>query len=308
MNIQKIHFMYQLAEEFNQLYLPIGESEEHTRAYRDVVLRGKKPQNRKLEFALNDKDTMEVIESGFGVVRCIYMYDRRDFEKIVRCMAHKCQPVIIPKTMGSIVILGVTNWRKIQEHKKMYEESGGKEWKKEFEKFTSIKDNYKESLIIISDGPYSGVNLEGTAMDEIDWCAISKRIRKFHELTHFFCLKKYHHFKEEIFDEILADSMGFLFALDFYHKELALRCLGISKERYLQGGRLENYIGLKHITKKLCTDIISVADCIDKIIVYKSHTSLVELGIYGLVKILDDIYSDSYIIEKIQELKKFHQD
>ncbi len=308
MNIKKMHFIHQLAEEFNQLYLPIGEGEEHSRAYKDVVLRGNEPHNRKLDFTLNDKDTMEVFESGFGDVRCIYMYDRRDFEKIVRCMAHKCQPVIIPKTMGSIVILGITNWKKIQEHKKMYEESGGKEWRNEFEKFTSIKDNYKETLIIISDGPYSGIKLEGTDMDEIEWCETSKSIRKFHELTHFFCLKKYHRFKEAIFDEILADSMGFLFALGFHNKELALKCLGVSKEGYLQGGRLENYIGLKCITNKLCTDIISVADCIDKIIVQKSHTSHVKLGITGLIKILDDIYSDCYIIEKIQELKKFHQD
>ena len=78
-------------------------------------------------------------------------------------------------------------------------------------------------------------------MQEEEWIQRSVRIRLYHELTHFICRKFWPEKKDALRDEIYADCIGLVAAFDDYDTYLAKLFLGIDKEQYRKGGRLEHY-------------------------------------------------------------------
>jgi hypothetical protein len=96
-------------------------------------------------------------------------------------------------------------------------------------------------MILLSDGPYSAVPASHTPYSQEEWRSISRQIRKYHELTHFICRRQFPEKKHPLWDEILADCMGLLFATGKYDLTLAQAFLGIQNGVYI-GGRLENYL------------------------------------------------------------------
>ena len=152
-----------LAADYPQLYLnPDTDSQE---AYRRVVLRGEEPEHKSLTHYRGDlADREELMETPAGSVRVVTLGNRRDFELALRSlMAAKDGPLTpIPESQGA-AMLTVFNWPRIHAHLALYPEA---ERAAEFKRFTAVRENYIDMLVVLSRGPDSHV--DATAVGETE--------------------------------------------------------------------------------------------------------------------------------------------
>ena len=226
-----------LAADYPQLYMnPDTDAQED---YRRVVLRGEEPDTRSLaHYRGSEFDRLETVETPAGAVRVLTLGDRGDFELVIRgLMAAKKGPLNpVPPTQGA-AMMTVFNWPRIRAHLEgcPEEERGA-----EFKRFTSVKENYTDMLVVLSRGPYSGVDAAALGLGREEWLDLSDTIRRYHELTHVVCRREYPNDVSAIRDELIADAVGLYAAcgrLDTRAEELFL---GVRDGRYF-GGRLGNY-------------------------------------------------------------------
>ena len=232
-----------LARVYPQLHLTPGApgAEE---AYKSIVTQGESAPAVPAEpFAGSADDRLEYEHTPAGTVPVLTLGRREDFERFLQIMAHRCVPVPIPPTQGAAILDGVINWTKIRAHKEAFFRGGGTDegWAEEFPRFTAVKENFKDALIVLSTGPYSALRAEEAGFPEEEWLAVSHRIRKAHECTHFLCRRLFPDKKDAVWDEIVADAVGITAALGRYDAALAARFLGVGENGY-SGGRLENYV------------------------------------------------------------------
>ncbi len=228
-----------LAADYPQLYLDPDRDTQET--YRRIVLRGQTPETESLAHYTGDpQDRLETAETPAGPVRVVTLGNRGDFELVLRgLMAVKNGPLApIPGSQGA-AMLTVFNWPRIRAHLARYPEA---ERSAEFKRFTSVKENYIDRLVVLSRGPYSGVSAEAAGCTEDEWLALSDTIRRYHELTHFICRRLYPEDVEPIRDELIADAVGLYAAFGCFDPEKEKRFMGIRDGQYV-GGRLENYTG-----------------------------------------------------------------
>jgi len=247
---------------FPQLTLGVGSGIKDSEEYKDIVLRGEKPSVLKLPFNTNNLEERIEVETPIGKTEVLYLPQRNIFEYFVRVLAYKNEEVDIPRTTGAIMISGLNCWQKIEDHKteflKNHDES---EWDEEFDKFTSVKENYKASVLLISKGNYSAIPCEKVNLEQDLWFELSKKIRIYHENTHLISRKLYPDHKEAIRDEVIADSIGIYGALGYYDANMERIVLGINEEEYIKGSRLENYVEESELGKA----VIYAKELIDKL-------------------------------------------
>ena len=233
-----------LAETYRQLYVRPGGGDSE-KQYKDIVLSGMEPSERSLShFILDERDRLAVEETPAGEICVITLYNRKDFETFLKIMAGRCRDIPIPPTQGASFLNGVINWRKIEAHEEEFlrtERLKGNEdpdWDGEFERFTSVNENFKDAIIVLSIGPYSGVEPSRAdalikSLDDIPaevfcgedngngrpelsmerWLSLSDTIRRVHECTHFVCRKLYPDKIDEVWDELVADSAGVMWPI-----------------------------------------------------------------------------------------------
>ncbi len=226
-----------LAAEYPQLYL--NPNSDAWETYRRVVLRGETPEAGSLAHYVSDPhDAMETVDTPAGPVRVVTLGDRWDFELVLRgLMAAKNGPKApIPASQGA-AMLTVFNWPRIRAHLAAFPEE---EQAAEFKRFTSVKVNYTDMLVVLSRGPYSGVSASAMGLTEGEWLARSDTIRRYHELTHVICRRLYPEDVDPVRDELIADAVGLYAAFGRFDPETEKRFLGVKDGRYV-GGRLENY-------------------------------------------------------------------
>ncbi len=226
-----------LAADYPQLYLnPDTDSQE---AYRRVVLRGEEPEAKSLAHYRGDPaDREEVMETPAGSVRVVTLGNRRDFELALRSlMAAKDGPLTpIPASQGA-AMLTVFNWPRIHAHLALFPEE---ERAAEFKRFTAVRENYIDMLVLLSRGPYSHVDAAAVGETEEEWLGHSDTIRRFHELTHVICRRLYPGDVAPVRDELVADAVGLIAAYGQFDLLLEQRFLGVQGGCYV-GGRLGNY-------------------------------------------------------------------
>ena len=129
-----------------------------------------------------------------------------DFELVQRrLMVAKDGPMApIPAGQGA-AMLTVFNWPRIHAHLERFPEE---ERAAELKRFTAVKENYIDTLVVLSRGPYSGVPASAVGVREDEWLALSDTIRRYHELTHVICRRLYPGDVEPIRDELAADAVG----------------------------------------------------------------------------------------------------
>ncbi len=240
-----------LAEVYPQLYLRLGDTEQ----YADVVRRGMIPEVRDVShFQTDVLDEASVGVTSAGSVQIVQLTHRADFELFYQLMGFKCVPTAIPPQTGAVILDGVINWTKIRAHQAEFlsEEPDGN-WSEEFQKFTSVKSNYLDALILLSSGNYSNVPAEQFGYSQEEWLRISYEIRKAHELTHFLCRRKYPEQKNAVWDELVADAVGIVSALGRFDPAMESVFLGVSSDGYI-GGRLETYTETPEmLTPRICS-------------------------------------------------------
>ena len=218
-----------LADIYRQIYIDPG-AENAGELYEAAVKRGIDPDKKSLSHFISDpRDTHEMVSTPAGEVRVITLHRRADFEMLLIIMGNRCRIKEIPKTQGASNLNGLINWRKIEPH--MHE----------FAEFTKDKNNYLDSLIILSSGPYSNVPAESLRLSDDEWLSLSHTIRLYHECTHFICRKLYPDKKDAIKDELIADAIGLYAAFGKFDIEKECLFLGIDQNGYT-GGRLQNYV------------------------------------------------------------------
>ena len=209
-----------LAVIYRQIYIDPGAGNAGE-LYEAAVKRGIDPDKRSLSHFISDpRDTHEMVSTP---------HRRADFEMLLIIMGNRCRIKEIPKTQGASNLNGLINWRKIEPH--MHE----------FAEFTKDKNNYLDSLIILSSGPYSNVPAESLGLSDNEWLSLSHTIRLYHECTHFICRKLYPDKKDAIKDELIADAIGLYAAFGKFDIEKECLFLGIDQNGYT-GGRLQNYV------------------------------------------------------------------
>lgn len=226
-----------LARDYAQLYLDPDQDSQDT--YRRVVLSGGEPVTKRLDqYAGSDLDLLETVDTPTGPVRVVTLGNRRDFELVVRnLMAAKNGPLApVPKSQGAATFT-VFNWPRIKRHLAQFPEE---EQKAEFKRFTSVRENYTDMLIVLSRGPYSNVDAAEVGVPEETWLELSDTIRRYHELTHVICRRLYPADVDAVRDELVADAIGLYAAYGRFDPAIEELFLGIRDGRYV-GGRLENY-------------------------------------------------------------------
>ena len=235
--MSKTSVLEHLAADYLQLYLnPDTDSQE---AYRRVVLRGEEPEAKSLAHYRGDPaDREEVMETPAGSVRVVTLGNRQDFELALRgLMAAKDGPeAVIPESQGA-AMLTVFNWPRIHANLALYPEE---ERAAEFKRFTAVRENYVDMLVLLSRGPYSHVDAAAVGETEAAWLEHSDTIRRYHELTHVICRSIYPGDIAPIRDELVADAVGLYAAYGCFDPETEKLFLGIRDGRYV-GGRLGNY-------------------------------------------------------------------
>ena len=249
-----------LAEDYPQLYLnPDTDSQEE---YRRVVLRGEEPERKSLEHYTGDPyDRLENADTPAGPVRVATLGSRRDFELVVRgLMAAKSGPLAeVPESQGA-AMMKLFNWPRIHAHVAAYPEE---EQAEEFKRFTAVKENYIDILVVLSRGPYSHVEAVPGAAGE-KWLALSDTIRRWHELTHAVCRRLYPEDVHAVRDELIADAVGLYAAFGRFDPETEKLFLGIRDGRYT-GGRLGNYAEVTdELTGAVCRALDRIRELIDE--------------------------------------------
>ena len=249
-----------LAEDYPLLYLNPDTDKQD--AYRRVVLRGEEPETKRLDHYSGDAhDRLETADTPAGAVRVITLGRRRDFELVLRgFMAAKDGPLApIPETQGA-AMLTVFNWPRIKSHLSAYPEE---ERAAEFRRFTAVRENYADMLVVLSRGPYSHVGPAAMGLPEDDWLSLSDTIRRYHELTHVICRRLYPDNIDPVRDELIADAVGLYAAFGRFDPETEKLFLGIKEGQYV-GGRLENYTDEpEKIVDSVCARLERIKEVID---------------------------------------------
>ena len=236
---------------YPQLTLPVREGMSKSEEYISIVRKGILPADP--VFSLPESGVAEqiIVDTPVGETEVLYLSDREIFEYFVRVLGYRCEPVPIPASTGAILISGINNWRKIKAHQQEYLLAGGKDWAEEFRQFTSVPENFKETVILLSRGNYSALCAQDAGMEEEEWLEKSRSIRTYHELSHFVSRKLFLPNKEVLRDEVVADSVGIVAAFGYYDSLLAKKVLGIEGDTYREGGRLENYVDREQLSEAM---------------------------------------------------------
>ena len=230
-----------LSRRYPQLLLPIQAGARQTEKYKDAVLGGQIPDTAP-DFACPKDIALSSYDTPAGRAEILYLGDRGDFVHAYRALGYRCEPAEIPDSVGAAAIRGLINWEKIHNHRDAYLAAGGEDWSGEFNRFTSDKKNYLDSLILLSGGDYSNVPAEEVGLDAAAWREKSLTIRKYHELTHFVCRGLCPDDIDALRDEVIADAIGLVAAFGRYDTRLARRFLGTEGGVFHAGGRLSHYV------------------------------------------------------------------
>ena len=245
--------MQEMAYRYNQLYLTPEKGVSGTGVYSDIVRYGKLPpeidekiKNEGLSgFKCSEKDKLFSENTPAGMVDILFLQERSDFERFVQVMVYSCEPAAVASKIESAEILGVTNWRKIENHMNDYLSNGGSNlsWRDELRKFTNNKKNYQDTILVIGSGGYCGLTAEEAGFEKDTWEEISVKIKIYSSCARYIVRKLFSDYKDIIWEEMLADCAGLLYATGRYDVSLAKKFFGVSGKGYDRRGKLINFKG-----------------------------------------------------------------
>jgi hypothetical protein len=168
---------------------------------------------------------------------------------IVEALACRNEPEPVPDSQGACLVTGLNNWDRIRQMRQTWvvanpAASSEEHWQAHFREIIPFRELYQDSVIILSEGPYSSVESADLGLADEDWRRISLIIRREHECVHYFCRRVLSSRRFNLLDELLADYAGIVHAWGRFQADWLLRFLGLEAfPRYRVGGRLEVYRG-----------------------------------------------------------------
>ena len=234
------HILETLSRRYPQLLFPISDGVSKSFAYRRAVLLGKEHTGT-LDFTMCEKDRLVRLDTPVGTAEALLLYNRADFEKCACALGNRCEPKELPKSVGAFMISGLTNWEKVRSGLARHSEcenNGLIDW----ERLRAVGCDYKDKIILLSSGYYSGVAPETVGIQAEEWIEKSITIRMYHELAHFICRTRYPKNIDAIRDEIFADMAGIVAAFGHFDINMAKTFLGISGTTISENGRIRYYV------------------------------------------------------------------
>jgi len=234
-----------------QLNFPIQAGISTTPAYQTAVKTGQLPaevtSRPGLAFTAPEEIRLVINASPAGTIGAIIAEHRPDFVTLVQALTAKNEPQPVPDSLGAFMVSGYTNWDRIRSYRRQWEE--GREaadelaWMLEFQNLRQHKGLYQDRFMLLSNGPYSGIQAHSLDLDPAEWSRQSLTLRLDHECTHYFTRRLFSSMRQNIWDEILADYMGMCAARGFFSADWFLLFLGLEDyPAYRAGGRFEKYI------------------------------------------------------------------
>jgi hypothetical protein len=226
-----------LREYLVQLRFPIASGISVLPGYREVTRKGRPaadvPEATGLKLRAPECCRIQIHSTPQGRIPLLIASVREDFVALVRALSKRNEPVEVPDSMGACMLAGYNNWHRIQ----MLTKAAGPDW-------MSQRDQYQDRLIILSEGPYSGISASDLGLDDADWRRISLVIRREHECAHYFTRRVFSSMRNHLLDELIADYCGIFAALGHFRADWFLRFAGLENfPHYREGGRLQNYRG-----------------------------------------------------------------
>lgn len=240
-----------LAERFVQLRFPVRAGMSESSDYLKATRRGEIPEHssESAQFAEPERLGIRLYRSFGGTVPIIVAGSRHDFENLIRCLSLRNEPREISPSQGACLVNGLNDWERIRHHRETWTKenqaaamTGG--WPNEFRRLKSRPELYQDRFVILSEGPYSGVDAKQACRSESAWLTDSFGIRLEHECTHYFALRSFGSLRHDLLEELVADFVGLVCTFGEYPVELAHRFLGLENHpQYRSGARLDVYRG-----------------------------------------------------------------
>ena len=210
--------------------------------YKHLVLRGNEINIEEDEHILHFKDqqgfSVRLVEHPCGTYPVIEVEDQSDFVSLVRCLAYRCELKQIQSSVHAQAVSGLIHWGLIRE--------------------TSLMERCQ--LIILHRSPYSSLPISvipGKPTTKA-WLEISQHWRLEHELTHLATQQLAGEMRLNLFDELVADALGMLRALNVFSADLFRQGLGLNNDASTtKTGRVHTYLkGLNEDASKLACQYV----------------------------------------------------
>ncbi len=219
-------WIHALTPALPQLLMPQEVGVNKSERYRALVLLGESPEAHAVSAVPWSEPlafTLHIADHPCGAFPVISSTNRGDFERLLRALAFRCEPVTISSAVHAQAIGGLIHWGLIQRF--------GRE--------------SRAQIILLDQGPYgsvSAVHVPGTP-SESQWIAASTVLRLEHELTHLAVKRVVGEMRVNLLDELIADTMGMRKALGFFSAQLFRRCLGVhDDDSFAPAARVNTYL------------------------------------------------------------------
>jgi len=214
-----------------QLQLPQITGISGSDLYKQAVLRGEPLSHAVLaatgplpQWEQPEALSLWIAPHPCGAMPVLHTPSWNDFEVLVRALAHRGEPVVLPDGVHAQAVSGLIHWGLIHQFGRQS----------------------RARLIVLHEAPYGSVDAIHVpgAMSAGDWLAASTTLRLEHELTHLATKRVLGEMRLNLLDELIADAMGMVAALGLFDAALFGRCLGIDidhGERPIANGRWLSY-------------------------------------------------------------------
>lgn len=177
------------------------------------------PEIAQMDENISGELTIHIIGTPCGRIPAICCRGRELFESVVINVVFKGRQRPIPPTMGACL---------------------AKDYINRYRALSMFGAVARDTIIIASDSPYSGLKFNFTEFDEQTWGDISLRIRLGHEGMHYFTQRLLGTSGNRIHDEVVADYAGITMARGLFDDDIFKDCLGLRNDGRV--GRLANYV------------------------------------------------------------------
>lgn len=226
-----------------ELNFPIAPGLRHTPAYQracldpDVRLGDwpSHPVDGGPAWAAPDRLNIFLHDTGAGLIPVVEAPHRADFLTLLRALGHRNEPVAIPDSMGANFLNGYVNRRRFIAVRDAH--AAGR-----IDHHPPDSALWKDRLLVLTEGPYSGVPGATVGFSDAEWIARSRSLRLHHESCHYFVRRLFPHLVFGLQDELVADFAGLMAATGRFRARDFLAFMGLEAfPHYRPGGRFENY-------------------------------------------------------------------
>lgn len=226
-----------LRQKLVQLKFQVQKGICDTESYKNAVRRGVWIPDIKipgLEIENPEGIRLEIHPTIAGNIPIVTIESRNDFLSFIRALCMKNKPEPIPKSVGAFIVSGYNNWDRIRQYKKKWMSENPffnteATWNNELNRLKQEKPFYQDTFVLLSAGPYSGVDSEEIGLSKAEWNRYSKIIRLEHECAHYAVQRIFGGLNENLMDEFIADFAGIVAAFKTFRPDLMIKFMGLEK-------------------------------------------------------------------------------